>query len=1039
VRAHPVPDLPVRLATAFALGLWIVLAPANAQQAASTKVDYNRDIRPILAENCFPCHGFDEHARKANLRLDRAENAFARRDDITPIVPGDLVASEVWRRIRSDDPDEVMPPPKSHRQLGAAQKATLGAWIEQGAVYAEHWAFLAPVQIPPPAGAEQPIDAFVRARLRSAGLSPSPEADRATLLRRVSLDLLGLPPSADEVAAFVADADPRAYERAVDRLLASPHFGERLALEWLDASRYADTNGFSIDGGRHAWLWRDYVIAAFAANKPYDRFLLEQLAGDLLPDATEETRIATGFQRNNMVTHEGGTIAEENLVTYGADRTKAFGEAVLGLTVGCAQCHDHKFDPITQRDYYSLFAYFNMGSEAAHDGDGGNNPNPVMQAHSVLQTGEEEGLRVRIQALEAKLAAPPVDALVAWEQEQRARLALRGRGLALHRAALQKISTPNTGDGFLIEDGRFARVDRPSGFAAFDVAMELPAIDAPITGLRIVMHPSPDAPAAGWGYGGGRDGKQTFMVTTLSVSAGEVPADQVDLHHLLPIATITASSWDEKWHPRGALSTGHDEGWMPDLASDGPVHITVTFDKPLDPADARFLTAQVNFSRGGNLMARRMEFFAITGNDDGTDLPAAIVSVLDRQSAQRSPEEALSLANYFAAHGEAMAPLRYDLANARERLAVRTQAFPTMVMDLAAKPRDTFLLHRGLYSDPGEKVTPATPHALPPLPEGAPANRLGLAMWTVMPSNPLVARVAVNRFWQMLFGIGIVRTAADFGTQGEWPSHPELLDWLAVEFVRSGWDTKALLRTIVRSQTYRQSSVTTPELLERDPDNRLLARGPRFRLSAELIRDQALAVSGLLVRQLGGPSVNPYTPGDPWREISHYASTHATAQSFVQDHGEKLYRRSLYTYWKRTLPPPSLATFDAPNRELCTISRPTTNTPLQSLVLWNDPQFVEAARAFAQRILHRQGTDRERLEWAFRETVSRKPRPAELAVLQRALARERATFTADPTSALQLLATGESPRDAHLPPQEHAAWAQVASLLLNLSETVTRQ
>lgn len=1039
MRAYTVLALPVRRVAVFAVGLWMVLAPANAQQPTSSKVDYNRDIRPILAENCFPCHGFDEHARKANLRLDRAASAFAQHDDITPIVPGDLAASEVWQRIQSNDPDEVMPPPKSHRQLDAAQKETVRAWIEQGAVYAEHWAFVAPVQSPPPAGSEQPIDAFVRARLHAAGLSPSPEADRATLLRRVSLDLLGLPPSADEVAAFVADADPRAYERAVDRLLASPHFGERLALEWLDAARYADTNGFSIDGGRHAWLWRDYVIASFAANKPYDRFLLEQIAGDVLPDATEETRIATGFQRNNMVTHEGGTIAEENLVTYGADRTKAFGEAVLGLTVGCAQCHDHKFDPITQRDYYSLFAYFNMGSEAAHDGDGGNNPNPVLQAHSVLQTGEEEALRVRIQALEAKLASPPVEALARWEQEQRDRLAMRGRGLALHRATLSKISTPNTGDGFLIEDGRFARVDRPSGFAAFDVAMELPAIDAPITGLRIVMHPSPDAPAAGWGYGGGRDGKQTFVVTTLSVSAGEVPADQVDLHHLLPIAAITASSWDEKWHPRGALSTGHDEGWMPDLASDGPVHITATFDKPLDPADARFLTAQVNFSRGGNLMARRMEFFAITGNDDGTDLPTAIVEVLAKERAQRSSEEALSLANYFAATSDAMAPVRYDLANARERLATRTQVFPTMVMDLAEKPRDTFILHRGLYSDPGEKVTPATPHALPPLPEGAPANRLGLAMWTVMPSNPLVARVAVNRFWQMLFGIGIVRTAADFGTQGEWPSHPELLDWLAVEFVRSGWDTKALLRTIVLSQTYRQSSATTPELLERDPDNRLLARGPRFRLSAELIRDQALAVSGLLVRQLGGPSVNPYTPGDPWREISHYASTHATAQSFVQDHGEKLYRRSLYTYWKRTLPPPSLATFDAPNRELCTISRPTTNTPLQSLVLLNDPQFVEAARAFAQRILHRQGTDRERLEWAFREAVSRSPRPAELVVLQRALARERAAFAVDPAGAVHLLATGESPRDAQLPPQEHAAWAQVASLLLNLSETVTRQ
>ncbi|HZN37940.1 MAG TPA: PSD1 and planctomycete cytochrome C domain-containing protein [Planctomycetota bacterium] len=1027
------------------IALFVALAtagPAQSGPRARRAVDYNRDIRPLLAEKCFPCHGFDERARKAELRLDRAESAYARRDGSTPIVPRDLAASEVWRRIQTEDADERMPPPESHHTLSEAQKAQIRDWIEQGAPYAEHWAFVSPKRTLPTAAAPQPIDAFVRARLAEQGLSPAPEADRATLLRRAFLDLTGLPPSAEQVRAFVADPDPRAFEHALDLLLASPHFGERLALEWLDAARYADTNGFSIDGGRHAWIWRDYVIAAFNANKPYDRFLLEQIAGDLLPDRTEETLVATGFQRNNMVTHEGGTIPEENLVTYSVDRVKTFGEAVLGITMACAQCHDHKFDPITQQDYYSLFAYFNTSSEAALDGDGGVDPKPFVAAHSVLSTGEEDDLRVRIEALEAELAAPSREALAAWEAAERTGLAARGVDLELHRATLTRISTPNTGDGFLIEDGRFARIDRPSGFAAFDVALELPVIDRPITGLRVVAHVRPDAPAAGWGHGGGsdggRDGKRTFQLTTISVSSGPVFSDQVDLNRILRIRRITASSWDRDGHPRGALSTDYSDGWMPDLSAEGPVHVTVTFDEPVSGEDARHFTVQLNFGRGGDFMAARTEFFAITGNDDGTDLPADVIALLGAEPSQRTDEQALRIKAHFAEFGESLARTRTALANARDRLACRTGAFPAMVMDTAANPRETFVLHRGLYSDPREKVTAATPRFLPPPPDGAPHNRLGLAHWVVMPGHPLTARVAVNRFWQMLFGTGLVRTAADFGTQGEWPSHPELLDWLAVEFVESGWNTKQLLRTIMLSATWRQSSVTTPAQLERDPDNRLLARGPRFRLPAELIRDGALRVSGLLVPQLGGPSVNPYTPGDPWREISHYASTHATAQSFVQDHGEKLYRRSLYTYWKRTLPPPSMVAFDAPNREVCTVSRPVTNTPLQALVLLNDPQFVEAARGLAERILRRDARDRERLEWAFEEVTSHVPDQEQLALLQRALSRERSFFAASPAAAARLLANGEKPPDPSLQPAELAAWAQVAAVMLNLGETVTR-
>ena len=1027
----------------------------------SSAVDFGRDIRPLLAKNCFPCHGQDENSRRAKLRLDRAEFAYATRDEVTPIVPGDPEASEVWRRISSTDPRVVMPLPASHKTLSAAEKATIRVWIEQGARYAEHWAFIPPTRPALPddhhpdgsslAAAPDSIDRFVRARLAQERLAPSPPADRATLARRLHLDLTGLPPSADEVAAFIADPAPDAYERLVDRLLASPHFGERMALPWLDAARYADSNGFSIDGGRHAWLWRDWVIQSFHENKPYDRFLVEQLAGDLLPDKSDETLTATGFQRNSMITHEGGTIPEENLITYGVDRVRTFGEAVLGLTLGCAQCHDHKFDPITQHDYYSLFAFFNQTSEPAHGGDGGVNAPPAANLRSVLVTGEEAALRARIAGLEAALATPNPAAITAWERDQCEALARRGRDFALHKVKLLKISTPNTGSGFSIEDGRFARVERPMGFVAFDVSMAfeqtefaLAAPDgkpAPITGLRIVMHADPAAPVAGWGWGGAEVGatgdKKSFAVTNVSVSAGTVASDQVNLYRMVGLHDATANCSSGENRPEGVLNTLASDAWIPDLAHDGPVHLTVTFEAPLD-RDATHLTAQINFGRHGSPTAKRMEFFLVSGNDDGSPLPPAIAAIVAGEPTTHTTEDSATLAAYFAAHASATKRLRVELANARERLAARTEPFSTLVMDTAATPRETFILHRGNYADPREKVAANTPAVLPPLAPDAPRDRLGLARWVVDPRNPLTARVAVNRLWQQLFGSGLVRTVNDFGLQGEWPSHPELLDWLACEFVATGWDVKRMVRVIVTSATYRQSSAATPEALARDPDNRLLARGPRARLPAEFVRDAALKISGLLVEQIGGPGVNPYTPGDPWREISHYGSTPATAQSFQQDHGEKLWRRSLYTFWKRTLPPPNMALFDAPNRELCTFDRASTNTPLQALVLLNDVQFVEAARAFAQKILQRPGDDAARLAWAFAEATSRTPQPAEATVLARALARERDRYAKDRLAAEQLLAHGESPRDATLPAPEHAAWAQVAALLLNLSETVTR-
>lgn len=1034
------------MSTRIILVAALMIGRAAIASAGEPKLDYNRDVRPILSEKCFACHGFNEKSREADLRLDMAESAYAEHDGNKPIVPGDSGQSEVWRRISSNDESEMMPPPDSHKVLSEEQKSLLKRWIDEGAPYAKHWAFIPPEKGPLPevsnaAWPRNEIDRFVLAKLDAEKLKPSAEADRRALIRRLSLDLTGLPPSTEEVEAFVADKDEHAYENLVDRLLASLHFGERMALEWLDASRYADTNGYSIDGGRHMWLWRDWVIDAFNRNMPYDQFLLQQLAGDLLPNATEAQRIATGFQRNNMVTHEGGTIPAENLTNYNVDRVKTLGEAVLGLTLACAQCHDHKYDPLTQRDYYQLYAYFNTLSDAGLDGDGGRNPRPVLETRTVLQGDDASDLQERIEVLKSQLATPDPAAVAEWEARQKQELANCGKGFELHPVELIKVSTPNTGKGFEIEDGRFVRITSPAPLLAYDVSLRLPPVKQPITGFRVVFHRVEDTPGGGYGFGTLSNPppspEGTFVLTSLSASAGSVPGDQVNLNRLIEVARATADDWNPDFRPEGILDTG-TSGWSPEAGHQGTAHVTVTLDKPLEASDSPFLTMQLNFGFGRNLVAAKFEIFAMTGVDDDSPLPKEIIAIVETASDQRAPEQREKLQAYFTAHAPATLPLRISLANLEEHLRALTDKFPTMVMDEAENPRETFILNRGDYSQPTEKVSVGTPAVLPPPVEGAPANRLGLAEWIVMRGNPLTARVAVNRVWQSLFGVGIVRTAADFGAQGEYPSHPELLDWLAVDFMDHAWDVKRLVRTIVTSATYRQDSAASPALLERDPTNRLLARGPRFRLPAEFVRDSALKISGLLVPWLGGPSVNPYTPGDLWREISHYGSSPATSQAFIQDHGEKLYRRSMYTYWKRTVPPPNMVAFDAPNREICVVARASTTTPLQALVLLNDVQYVEAARAFAERIVNHTTDDPERLKWAFEECVSRPPSEQELAVLSHALSRERARYQADEAAARAYLANGESPRDEGIPVAEHAAWSQVAALLLNLSETVTR-
>jgi hypothetical protein len=1032
----------------------LLLVPAVSARA-EVPIDFNRDIRPILSAHCFACHGPDANHRQAGLRLDERDAALAAVESgAKAIVPGDLAASELWQRVSTNDEALVMPPPAAKKPLTDQQRELLRRWIAEGAPYAAHWSFVPPkkAELPEVKQADwpqQPLDRFVLARLEAEGLAPAKPANPHQLIRRLSLDLTGLPPSPEEVTAFVQDTDPQRVEKLVNRLLESPHFGERMALDWLDAARYADTNGFSIDGGRHQWLWRDWVIQAFNDNLPYDRFLVDQLAGDLLPDATIAQKIASGFQRNNMVTHEGGTIPEENLTNYNADRVKTLGEAVLGLTLGCAQCHDHKYDPISQKDYYQLFAYFNTVSDIGLDGNFGVNPRPYMQTPTILKTSEVERLPGELATVEEQLNSPDPAQVEAWVAKQRESLTNRGQDFALHPVELMKVSTPNRGGGFDIEtidDKQLVHITQPSALIAYDVLLKLPSSPQKINGFRVVFHPDPATPEGGTGFGKppadlaekptGETG--TFRLTAFSASADASPADQVNLHRLARVASVTASSWDSAHRPERCLDPRNENGWSPSANTTGPVHLTVTFAEPIDTHETPFATVQLNFGFGQNLVAARMEIQAFTGTDDGSELPEAVAAIVSKEAAERTPEETALLHDYYRDHSQATERLRVQKQNLQERLAVLTQPFTTMVMDVAEKPRATHILHRGDYTQPRDVVTVGTPSVFPGLSDTSP-DRTGLARWVTMPDHPLTSRVAVNRVWQMLFGRGLVATPADFGSQGELPSHPELLDWLAVDFVESGWDVKRLIQSIVLSATYQQDSAATAALLERDPANVLLARGPRFRLSAELIRDQALAVSGLLVPRIGGPSVNPYAPGDLWREISHYGSTPATAQTFVQDHGEKLYRRSLYTFWKRTAPPPNMAAFDAPNRETCVVSRPVTNTPLQALVLLNDVQFVEATRAFAERMLHQPGDDQSRIEWGILAALSRPAAPDEIAVLKRALARERAFYTAHPEAAAAYLANGESPRDEQIAPTEHAAWSQVAALLLNLSETVTRE
>lgn len=1048
------------LMLAFAPNL---LAATADKKSLPKVVEFNRDIRPIFSDTCFKCHGPDSTKRKAKLRLDTRDGAFSKHEKITPFVPGDLSKSEAWRRITATNADDLMPPADSGIKLTDHQIKLIGLWIRQGAKFSEHWAFIPPVapalpKIRHKSWPKNQIDYFIMARLEEERLKPSREADRATLIRRVTFDLTGLPPSLGELDAFVHDKSPNAYEKVVDRLLISPHYGERMALDWLDAARFADTHGYHIDAGRDMTRWRQWVIDAFNSNEPFDQFTIEQIAGDLLPNATLEQKIASGFNRNHMINFEGGAIPEEYHAAYIIDRVNTTGTVWFGLTVGCAQCHDHKYDPISQKDYYRLFAFFNNVPENGLDGAAGN-AQPVLAVPNADQSARLAELKSALADAEAKARkteASADEAQSKWEQDIKTNPPPQPAGLALHLP----LNGSLTGHGAKGENvGAALNSTNALHWVDADVGQALVFDGKDPQGATVESSLNFERTNAfstgGWikpGVQGGAllgkmDETNKLHGFDLLISDGKLYFELI--HSLsnscLRVVTKTPLPKDE-WSHVFATYDGSGKASGVKLYVNGTAVPTETVNDNLSDtiANAVPLTLGSRSSSApldGSLADVRIYDRSLSAEEVASVYDFRNLLIAAIVPPKRTEKQQRELKQYFRQHHfPALADADKAVEAARTAEADYERQLPTtMVMVEADKPHDTFVLMRGQYDQHGEKVTPAVPASLPPLPAGAPANRLGLAEWLVSPRQPLTSRVVVNRYWQLYFGTGIVKTVEDFGSQGEWPSHPELLDWLATEFIHSGWDVRKLQKLIVMSATYRQSSYVSPELAVRDPENRLLARGPRFRLPAEFIRDQALAVSGLLDDEIAGKSVMPYQPAGLWEELmSREDGNKWTAQTYTQSHGRDLYRRTMYTFWKRTSPPPTLTTFDAPDRETCTVRRPRTNTPLQALILMNDPTYMEASRKLAERMMLEAKTDEERVALAYRLTLGRSPHKAELALLLKLQSSQLVRYRSNNSAAQKLLTIGESDRNATLDPAQLAAWTMVASAILNLDETVTK-
>ncbi len=1038
--------------------------------AAAEPLQYNRDIRPILAKHCFACHGADSASRKADLRLDQRQPAI----DFGAITPSEPDESEMIARIFSDDPDLVMPPPETKNKLGDEEKQSLKQWIATGAQYQPHWSFIPPQRPQPPAVKMQawvktPIDSFVLANLEKMGLSPAPEADARTLFRRLHLDITGLPPNRAEVAAFVndyGDGSEAALSAWIDKLMESPAWGEHRARYWLDAARYADTHGLHFDNYREMWPYRDWVIRAFNRNQPFDQFTIEQIAGDLLPGATDDQRIATGFQRCNMTTNEGGTIDEENLAIYAADRVQTLGWVFLGLTTNCAQCHDHKFDPFTMKDYYSMAAFFRNTTQPAKDGNVKDGRGPVLTVPSEQDQPRWQSLPSEIAAATAKRDARKAAARGDFEQW-------------LASATLETLDADLPADGLVahvpLNDGAGNEVNNlceiPDKFQATGEVRWVP--DGK-------LGPAPVMRLGGTfdlGELGDFDQDQKFSyggwinVSRSGVFGGIIARmDEKDAYR----------GWD-LWQNDRALAVHIIQSW-PDngikvVTSDNLLkpgqwqHVFVTYDgsgKPdginiyldgqqqklkvetntLKP-DATIRTktslrigqrSDTQVFEGGSIQdvrvySRKLEPAEVKAIADLAPLRTILATMAQR----RTPEQQASLYDHYLVTRDPQYPALRRAVEAleSEREAIRTRSPVTHVQqEKSDSPAMASILMRGQYDQPGEQVTAATPASLHPLPPGAPSNRLGLAQWLVDPANPLTSRVTVNRFWQQLFGQGIVRTTEDFGVMGGLPSDRELIDWLAVEFRQSGWDIKRLFKLILMSATYRQAAITTPQKMEADHDNILYSRGPRFRMDAEMIRDGALASSGLLSSRMYGPGVRPYQPENIWDIVGLPSGD---TRNYVQDSGENLYRRTLYNFWKRMAPPPSLEALNAPSREVCVVRRERTNTPLQALVTLNGPLYVEAARSLAQLALAASGNDDARtIEIISQRVLCRSMSDREQRLVLASKSELLAYYQSKPDDAEALIHVGESMPDQQLDVSTLAAWTMVCNQIMNLDEALNK-
>jgi hypothetical protein len=1016
-------------------GCLAVVLVASAQSAiAQAQVEFDRDIRPILSDACFFCHGPDSAKRKAGLRLDVEALAKAPIKDRTPIVPGDPGASEIYRRLISNDPEEQMPPPDSHRSVTREQVELIRRWIEQGAEWQPHWAYVAPGRPPTPRVKDarwirNSIDAFVLDRLEREKLKPSPEASRQTLIRRATLDLTGLPPTLAEIDAFISDVSPDAYERLIDRLLGSPRYGEHMAREWLDAARYADSNGYQLDQTRTMWPWRDWLVAALNANQPFDQFTIEMLAGDLIPGATRHQILASGFNRNHALNGEGGRIPEESRVEYVVDRVETTSTIWLGQTLGCARCHDHKYDPFSQQEFYELYAYFNNIDETGAV-DAGGNANPVMPLPTPSQELRRGELNETIATLEAEINGTDQRLLASQAQWEGATLASLGSEAISQswRVVRPSQTTSDNGTTFQVLEDESVLVGGPNP-PNDNYTVSVPLDGAAVTGVRLeaLTHRSLNK------GGLARSNSGNFVLTTFEVEA----VDAAGARRPVKLATAVATYSQSGLPVTDALDDKSTTGWAVyegrDVDRDQAA--VFIFEEPLAAGPGTLLTVRMKHEsiyEKHNLGRFRLSLTS-AAKPALNLLPHPVVAALAVPAEQRNEAQRKTLGDYYRSIDPRLIEARRQLGEARTALTQLEQAIlKVMVMRERTAPRQTFILKRGAYDQYGETVGTGTPDALPPLPSSAGPGRLGLAQWIMDPANPLTARVTVNRYWQSFFGAGLVKTAEDFGAQGEKPSHRQLLDWLATEFVRSGWDVKHMHRLIATSATYRQSSNVSPELLERDPANRLLARGPRYRLTSFQLRDQALAISGLLVPVIGGEPVKPYQPPGLWEEFSF------NFIKYVQDHGPSLYRRSLYTFWRRPLGPTMM--FDTANRQVCVVKQVRTNTPLHSLILMNETGYAEAARVTAERLVaDSSATDRQRVITAFRLATARPPDGIELAILEQSLDRLRRQYAAEPSGATEVLKIGEYPPRPGLDPVEVAAYTGLVTLILNLDETLTKE